>query len=85
MYPYDEDVTQIKLYAKSPSGEIFNPPIDENNLYHFYSECGTWTIYASLESEGGTYEANKPTDFLSLEITDISSNPLDDVFQNLIP
>ena len=85
VYPYDEDVTQIKLYAKSPSGEIFNPPIDENNLYHFYSECGTWTIYASLESEGGTYEANKPTDFLSLEITDISSNPLDDVFQNLIP
>lgn len=85
VHPYDEDVTQIKLYAKSPSGEIFNPPIDENNLYHFYSECGTWTIYASLESEGGIYEANKPTDFLSLEITDISSSPYEDVIQNLIP
>ena len=83
--PYDENVTQIKLYAKSPSGEIFNPPIDENNLYHFYSECGTWTIYASLESEGGTYEANKPNDFLSLEVTDISSSLYEDVIQNLVP
>lgn len=83
VYPYDEDVTQIKLYAKSPSGEIFNPPIDENDLYHFYSESGTWTIYASLESEGGIYEANKPEDFLSLEITDISS--YEDIIQNLLP
>lgn len=85
VHPYDEDVTRIKLYAKSPSGEIFNPPIDENDLYHFYSECGTWTIYASLESESGIYEANKPEDFLSLEITDISSSPYEDVIQNLIP
>lgn len=71
--PYNDDITQIKLYAKSPSGEIFNPPIDENDLYHFYSECGIWTIYASLENEGGIYEANKPEDFLTIEITDISS------------
>lgn len=85
VHPYDEDVAQIKLYAKSPSGEIFNPPIDENDLYHFYSECGTWTIYASLESEGGTYEANKPEDFITLEITDISSSPYEDVIRNLIP
>lgn len=85
VHPYDEDITRIKIYAKSPSGEIFNPPIDENNLYHFYSECGTWTIYASLESEGGIYEANKPEDFLSLEITDISSYSYEDVIQNLMP
>lgn len=85
VHPYDEDVTQIKLYAKSPSGEIFNPPIDKNDLYRFYSECGTWTIYASLKSEGGTYEANKPEDFITLEITDISSSPYEDVIQNLIP
>lgn len=83
--PYDENVTRIKLYAKSPSGEIFNPIINKNHLYHFYSECGTWTIYASLESEGGIYEANKPEDFLSLEITDISSSPYEDIIQNLIP
>lgn len=83
--PYDEDVTQIKLYAKSPSGEIFNPPIDENDLYHFYSECGTWTIYASLENEGGIYEANKPEDFLSLEITDISPSSHGDIIQSIMP
>lgn len=83
--PYDEDVTQIKLFAKSPSGEIFNPSIDENDLYHFYSECGTWTIYASLESEGGIYEANKPEDFLLLEITDVSPSSYEDIIQNLIP
>lgn len=81
--PYDDDITQIKLYAKSPSGEIFNPQIDENDLYHFYSECGTWTIYASLENEGGIYEAHQQDDFLTIEITDISSNNIDILLQNI--
>lgn len=82
--PYDDDITQIKLYAKSPSGEIFNPPIDENDLYHFYSECGTWTIYASVENESGIYEANKPEDFVTIEITDISSGIYEDLLQDFI-
>lgn len=81
VHPYDNDITQIKLYAKSPSGEISNPSIDENNLYRFYSECGTWIIYASIENDIGIYEANRPEDFISLEITDISSNPLNDILQ----
>ena len=78
--PFDDDITQIKLYAKSPSGKIFNPSIDKENLYHFYSECGTWTIYATLENEVGIYEAYKPEDFLTIEITNISSNQLNTPF-----
>lgn len=67
--PYDADVTQIQIYAQSPSGQLFTPELDVNDLYHFYSERGTWTVYAALQNEGGTYEANLPEDFLTIEIT----------------
>lgn len=48
--PYGNDITNIQIYGKSPSGEVFIPKKDENDLYHFYSECGIWTIYASIEN-----------------------------------
>lgn len=67
--PYDTDVTNIQIYGKSPSGEIFTPNKDENDLYHFHSECGTWTIYASVENDVGIYEAHKPEDFVTIEVT----------------
>lgn len=70
--PYDSDFTNIQIYGKSPSGEIFSPKKDENDLYHFYSECGTWTIYASVENSSGIYEAHKPEDFVTIEVTDTS-------------
>ena len=75
--PYNTDVSQIKIFAKAPSGQVFSPKIDANHLYHFYSETGTWTVYASLTSEKGVYEAQKPEDFVTIEITDISATDIE--------
>ncbi len=89
--PYDNDITKIQIYGKSPSGEVFTPNKDENDLYHFYSECGTWTIYASVENDAGIYEACKPEDFVTIEVTnttDILGNSLgtlDNMLQQLTP
>ncbi len=83
--PYDNDITRIQIYGKSPSGEIFPPATDENNLYRFYTECGTWTIYATIENEAGLiYEAQKPEDFVTIEVTDISSSFLNDILPQFI-
>ena len=67
--PYDDTTTQIQIYGKSPSGTIYTPKKDANDFYHFYSESGTWTIYASLENEFGRYEAHKPEDFVYIDVT----------------
>lgn len=89
--PYDTDITNIQIYGKSPSGEIFAPNKDENDLYYFYTECGTWTIYAYIENDAGTYEACKPEDFVTIEVTNItdmlsdSLSEFDGIFQQLFP
>lgn len=83
--PFDDDITKIQIYAESPSGEIFHPDIDENNLYHFYTETGTWTVYASVENKSGIYKAHKPEDFITIEVTSISSDPFSGLLQQLIP
>lgn len=77
--PEDDDITLITLYARAPSGEIYTPSIDSNNLYHFYAEAGIWTIYAELKSQNGIYEARKPEDFVTIEIKDVSPNEVDAV------
>lgn len=81
--PYDDTVTQIKLYAKSPSGQIYQPTLNRNELYHFYSEAGVWTVYAALDGEGGSYEATLPEDFVSFEINDISPTYTDALLAGL--
>lgn len=89
--PNDPDITDIQIFGKSPSGEIFTPNKDENNLYHFYSECGTWTIYATVKNDVGIYEAQKPEDFVKIEVTNTtdtlgdSIGTLNNMFQQLIP
>lgn len=83
--PYDNNITNIQIYGRSPSGKIFTPNKDENDLYHFYSECGAWTIYASVENDTGIYEANKPEDFITIEVTnttDILGDSIN-IFNNL--
>lgn len=81
--PEDDDVSQITIYAKAPSGVVHTPSIDRNNLYHFYTETGTWTIYAALKSPRGTYEASEPEDFVTIEINDISPGSTDAFFAGL--
>ncbi len=89
--PYESDITDIQIYAKSPSGEIFSPNKDENDLYHFYSECGTWTIYASVKNDIGIYKAQKPEDYVIIEVTNItdilgnSIGTLNNMLQQLVP
>ncbi len=89
--PYDKDITKVQIYGRSPSGEVFTPNKDENDLYHFYSECGTWTIYASIENDAGIYEACKPEDFVTIEVTNTtdilgdSFGTLNDMLQQLTP
>lgn len=89
--PYDKDITKIQIYGRSPSGEVFTPNKDKNDLYHFYSECGTWTIYASVENDAGIYEACKPEDFVTIEVTNTtdilgdSLGTLDNMLQQLTP
>ena len=75
--PEDDDITQIILYAKAPSGEVHTPTVGRKDLYHFYTETGTWTIYATLKSQRGTYEASKPEDFVTIEINDVSPTEMD--------
>ncbi len=67
--PYEDDVTKIELYCKSPYGEIYTLNKTEDNLYHFY--YGTWTIYASIENSSGIYEASKPNDFVTIKVTNL--------------
>jgi len=89
--PYDKDITKIQIYGRAPSGEVFTPSKDENDLYHFYSECGTWTIYASVENDAGIYEACKPEDFVTIEVTNAtdtlgnSLGTLNNMLQQLAP
>lgn len=84
--PYETDIVDIQIYAKSPSGKIYSPNKDENDLYHFYSECGTWTIYASVKNDVGIYEAQKPDDFVIIEVTNITDTLGDsiDILNNMI-
>ena len=75
--PEDDNVTQVTLYARAPSGAVHTPTMGGKNLYHFYTETGSWTIYASLKSPDGTYEANRPEDFVTIEVNDVSPNEVD--------
>lgn len=81
--PKDDDITQITLYARAPSGEVHTSMVGENNLYNFYTEAGTWTIYATLKSQYGTYEANKPEDFVTIEVNDVSPTEVDALLAGL--
>ena len=83
VHPEDDDITQITLYAQAPSGEVHTPSMGGNNLYHFYTETGTWTIYATLKSQHGTYEASKPEDFVTIEVNDVSPNEMDALLAGL--
>ena len=83
VHPEDDDITQITLYAQAPSGEVHTPKMGGANLYHFYTETGTWTIYATLKSQRGTYEASKPEDFVAIEVNDVSPTEVDALLAGL--
>ena len=82
--PLDGDVTDVRLYATSPSGKEYTPDLDANDLYHFHEEAGLWTVYASVSNQNGTYEAQKPEDYVEILITDISPGPADALAAGLL-
>ena len=82
--PWDGDVTDVRLYATSPSGKEYTPDLDANDLYHFHEEAGLWTVYASVSNQNGTYEAQKPEDFVEILVTDISPGPADALAAGLL-
>lgn len=67
--PYDDNITNINVYAKSPSGNIDTYALSDTGRYLIDTEVGVWTIYASVENQAGTYEASSPHDFVTIEIT----------------
>ncbi len=77
--PYGDDITQIEVCAKSPSGEIFRRPLSDG-AFIIYTETGDWTIYASLKNDAGVYEAEKEEDFVTIKITDAMKQ-----FENIFP
>ena len=81
--PEDDDITQVILYAKAPSGAVHTPTVGGKDLYRFYTETGIWTIYATLKSQRGTYEASKPEDFVTIEINDVSPTEMDALLAGL--
>lgn len=67
--PYEDDVTDIVIYAVSPSGDTMPFEYDPSkNGYMIYTEAGAWTIYASVTNSAGTYTAQKPQDYVTIEI-----------------
>lgn len=67
--PYEEN-TEITIYGKAPSGEIYEMKRSAEDDYDIYAETGVWTIYAQIKNEFGVYEAFKPEDFVTIEIVD---------------
>lgn len=82
--PNEDTVTGIQLYARSPSGQILPITQDEQDLYHVYTEAGTWTVYAELTDGRNTYHAQKPEDFVEFEVSDISAGPMEAIQAGLL-
>ena len=71
--PYEDDITKIRLYTISPSGLLEDFILSDDGKYHIDTETGIWTIYASVENEEGVYKAQKPEDYVTIEILSIEN------------
>lgn len=67
--PYEDDITEIHVIARSPSGQEFDRLLSEKG-YIIDTETGVWTIYASVRNMAGVYVGQKPEDFATIEVTD---------------
>ena len=80
--PYEDDITEIRIFAQSPSGHVDSYLLSEDGRYYIDTELGVWTIYASVTNAAGTYEAQRAEDYVTIEITD-PMEQLEDVLQGL--
>lgn len=67
--PYEDDITEIHVIARSPSGQEFDRLLSGKG-YIIDTETGVWTIYASVRNMAGVYVGQKPEDFATIEVTD---------------
>lgn len=70
--PYEADATEIWVHAKAPSGAEDAYLWNKDQPYEIETETGIWTIWATIKNEAGAYEANKPEDFATIEITPLN-------------
>lgn len=66
--PQGKDITEIKVYAESPTGDFYEYKLSGDGKYCIDTECGVWKIYASVKNNVGIYEAIIPDDFTYIEI-----------------
>lgn len=66
--PHEDNVTQIMVHTISPSGLQDSFPLSEEGKYKIDTEVGTWTIYASVSNEAGTYTASQDADYVQIKI-----------------
>lgn len=68
--PYGEDITEIWLYAKAPSGNVDDFQLDSSGrgTYRIETEKGLWEIYAVIKNKAGVYEPSKPEDVVYIEV-----------------
>ena len=78
--PHESDVDKIMIYGKSPSGKIYELEY-QNKGYEIYEEPGEWTIYAKIKNNAGEYVANKPEDFVTLQVEPID---IDSILNGMI-
>ncbi len=69
--PYGDDITEIWLTVKAPSGEE-QPPllmdISGKGVYQIYKETGTWEISAIIKNRAGEYVASIPEDIVYIKV-----------------
>ncbi len=75
----EDDVTDIVLHTVSPSGIVDSCQYGNEGKYQIDTETGIWTIYASVTNSAGTYTAQKPEDYATIEIISIR-----DAFGNIV-
>lgn len=78
--PYEDDTVEIHIYTISPSGELDDFPFGNDGKYKIDTEAGTWTIYASVTNDAGTYMAQRTEDYVTIEIISFS-DALGNLFQ----
>lgn len=71
--PYDSNYTKINIHCMAPSGNVltFKRTLEPIQLD---SECGLWTIYASIENDDGIYMGNKSSDFVTINVTELPNS-----------
>lgn len=72
----EDEVTNITVCAIAPSGEKFTRKLSDDG-YYFYTETGTWTVYAVIENASGSYTGTKPEEIAYLEVSGTTYNSME--------